>query len=345
MNFVLALLFLSLSSGALAQVRLTGKSVTPVNDYADPSIPEFLEDGSVRVLSTNGIILTWKTKKSFLKGSTPEISMLKAAHPDGTPFSDELGEDLWDPAFHELDGERVLLAGTMTPPPGQKNARWPDDHWSRRVYLFHEKNGTWIREAKPFISSAPREHTWLNHGYGHEFLEDNGELYVFYERVSEERNHSPWKTEIFMKKVSGQKTAGHEIKVLRIPEPPWKRSLRSFGGSLVEGPRPFKKDGTFYISFSAGDYNSRNYGIHLLHAKTITGPYEPFLDKDDLKDFSSSIQRATPMTWGAGRGTFFNLGSDWWVIYHGTPLRQQEGFRDLFLSPVQISGLLIKISP
>ena len=44
----------------------------------------------------------------------------------------------------------------------------------------------------------PQKPIWVGHNYGHDFVRDaDGKMFMFYERVSEEEEGTPLKTEIF----------------------------------------------------------------------------------------------------------------------------------------------------
>jgi hypothetical protein len=338
------LFFILLSIGfAQSQViQLTGMSHQPRGiDFGDPSTPDFSEPGKVSIYTTGGFVLTWKSRQDFLTGQSAKLSTLKVAHPDGTNLSEEFGEDIWDPTIEVINGERILYGGVMTPTENRKNAVWPDDHWNRRTYAFRLRGHRWIRDEKPLWGPTPKEPSWIGHNYGHHFFtNDDGETFVFYEQVTEEKNHQPWKTEIFARKINGAfQTSSQEISILKIPQKPWTASMRDFGGSLIEGPRVFTEAGRYFITFSAGDYMSDDYGINLMSSSQLTGPYRPHLDdQKDLKNYGSSIEANRNLTWGAGRAAIFKMDGNWWGLYHGIDEREAEaeGKRNVFLSPVKV---------
>ncbi|RYZ69410.1 MAG: hypothetical protein EOP05_14880 [Proteobacteria bacterium] len=183
--------------------------------------------------------------------------------------------------------------------------------------------------------------------------DEKGNTFVFYERVTEERDGLPWTTEIFARRmVSSLKADKKEIPVLQLPRSKaglarsWPAAQRAFGGALLEGPRPFKIGAYYFISFSAGDYTSDEYGIHLAWSTSLTGPYEPYLTPtaDDLLNFGETLESETQrLTWGAARGSFFEANGKWWVLYHGIDENRprlgayiEDGLRDVYLAPVTI---------
>jgi Glycosyl hydrolases family 43 len=338
-------------------LALTGGPSQPSGfDFGDPSLPSTLTPGRIQVFTTGGEVLTWAAGpkdsplKPLLEGTAPTHKRLRVEHADGTPFDEAAGEDIWDPTLEvslENPKKHVLYAGAMKPKPSAKVAVWPEDNWRRRTFAFTEINGAWRMAEKPLFDNPTDDieaGTWVGHNYGHAFLKsDSGALYVFYERVTEERFGHPWKTEIFARLMKTSLTAdSKEIKILSLPKKAWPATKRSFGGSLIEGPRPFKALGYYFISFSAGDYNSDSYGIHLAWAKSLDGPYTPYLNASstDLFDFSSQLEVSSPFTWGAGRAAIFEEGGSWYALFHGikpADLKGPDGLRNIYLSPLKIA--------
>lgn len=329
--------------------RLTGFGNRPKdNDFGDPSTPDLSEPGVVRIYTTNSFILEWrdtKTEKAttrFLRGVSPTLHTLKIVDTDGVT---EL--DAWDPTIETFpNGQKILYAGVMTPNIGAAEAIWPDDNWRRRVSAFEYDNSSdrWVRVLDSVFGDAPDDFTWLGHSYGHHLLADtDGTPWMFYEAVSEEENGQPWVTEIFATPLTDPLFATSEpTSILTVHDKDWPAVTRGFGGKLVEGPRPFRVGDWYLVGFSAGDYTSDNYGIHLMASQSIDGPYQPYLNKakTDLVDFGKSIEQKIPLTWGAARPAFFAIDGKWWVLFHGIDQSDEEqvetGQRDVYLAPVSV---------
>lgn len=334
---VLVLSFLISVCAFSGVIPLTGYGALPRGyDFGDPSPPEITPTGNVRIYTTGGYILSWNNSQSFLSGRPATLSALKLFHPGHEPFNEKMGEDIWDPTVR--DG--ILYGGVMTPQKGRIFANEDDDSWSRRVYAFRKMNGKWVREPLPLSGPLPSKPTWIGHTYGHHFISDEqNQTYMFYEKVTEERNGLPWTTEIFARKMSDAfHLTGPEISILTL-KTHWPATRRSFGGQLVEGPRPFKAMNRYFISFSAGDYGSDEYGMHLLVSQKITGPYVPYLtsNRSDLFHFGQNVEKNIPMTWGAARAAFFEMHGKWWTVFHG--IKDDSDFnekRNLWLAPVSI---------
>lgn len=358
--FLLILTSFAASGSHRTLKSLTGGPGQPNHlDFGDPSAPDLSQENKISVYTTGGFALIWKganVEEKFLSGQPPQVERLKIAHADGTLLNDETGEDLWDPTIEvslENPRERILYGAVMSATDDRKHALWPQDNWNRRTFAFRLKGGKWIREKDPLLGNIPEHETWVGHNYGHHFIKDeSGQTFVFYERVTEERNGHPWKTELFaMKMKNSFATFGPEISILKIPHQVWPLARRSFGGSLVEGPRPFFANGKYFVSFSAGEYASDNYGIHLLQSDKIQGPYKPFLNESgkDLKDFGVDIENKRKLTWGAARAAFFQMRGEWWTVFHGIDQKDnspvEDGLRNIFLAPVVIQRETIFLLP
>lgn len=329
---------------------LTGPSKdTPAADFGDPSAPDFSEPGKVRIYTTGGSVLVWETTgnesalKRFLRAEKPRVDHLSLFHPDGqTAVNPDLsGEDAWDPSlFVSKSGERFLYAGMMSPTDDRKNAYWPDDHWNRRVHLFRWRNGQWVMSPESIFGAVPEAPTWIGHNYGHSFLRIAGRDYFFYERVTEEKHGTPWLTEMFFQElISPDRLDGHERLLMHTKNRRWKSIRRNSGGKLTEGPRAFSALGKIFVAFSAGEYASDEYGIHLLWADSVSSDFRPMLDENghDLKDFGREVEKVLPLSWGAGRPAFFEADGKWWVLFHGIEEGGEDSLRNVYLAPAEIS--------
>lgn len=321
-------------------------------DFGDPTAPIFFKDNELWIMSSQET-LVWRGKnkneawKKFLSAKPPEIKTMnyfRSINSVVTPFLKDEGDDVWDAHIYRLDHQWYLFGGAMTPTTRADGAIWPDDHFSRRVHAFRYENEKWVKAATSIFPFEPHE-GFLGHGYGHQIVNDENKKYMFYEKVTHVEKGLPWVTEIFARQLlTPLKLADteHEILVFNSEFP--ESAKREFGGALMEGARPFKVNKTWFLSFSAGDYFSDNYGVHLAWSKSVTGPYEIFQTKPgQFTDFASQVDTFIDGRWGAGRGTFFqDPNSKWWVLFHAIPNRDfpNDGVdpkRDIFLAPVSIN--------
>ena len=333
-------------------------------DFADPSPPV---DKKTQVIVVYGAgILHWQGStpegswRHFLRGDHARYEHVPLFHGDGLTEFDVVshGEEAWDMTIENFadNADPVLYAGVMTPAHGQSHADVLRDHWSRRTYPFYLRDGKWQQGESPLFF-APATFGWIGHNYGHQFFKDqDGSLWIFYERVSESDTSGPLKTELFARSFVPPETVGdEEIKIFEIANRPYPSVLRAFGGALVEGPRPFSAETggrTFYfIAFSSGQWDSSGYTANLLWSEALLGPYQPYLndDRTDLKDFGAELKKTYPLTYGPGRPVFFqDPGKHWWTVFHAAnsievehakfpPAPGRGPFRNLFLAPVQMS--------
>lgn len=321
------------------------------NDFGDPSMPDFSNPNEVRVYTTNGEALVWQSSPTeaatnrFLRGVSPKRESLKTVDYDGKNFI-----EVWDPTIQslpEFGSEKFLYGGASTPLSGYDFARWPEDDWRRRISAFRwdDNQEQWVRIIDSMMTDPSDKPTWIGHSYGHHIQRDeHGKLWMLYERVTEERDQSPWKTEIFMRPMISPTHLGNpEVHLLNTGDPIWPAAQRSFGGSLVEGARVFQWQDFYLMGFSAGDYQNSRYGIHLAWSKSLHGPFTPYLNKqgDDLFHFESTLEKLYPMIWGGARPAFFEVNGNWWVLFHGILKHEatdsEDGQRDVFLAPVRIT--------
>lgn len=131
---------------------------------------------------------------------------------------------------------------------------------------------------------------------GHIFIDDNGSAYLFYEQVGVVGE--PWNREGYFwgmifgvpleKDLSVPVHREHQL-CLYVDEE-WE-GARSMHARSCEGMTVFKKDGTYYMTYSCNHYSDPNYGIGYATAKTPLGmwtksPDNPILTKNLDMDVS-----------------------------------------------------------
>jgi hypothetical protein len=309
---------------------------------------------------------------SFLAGGEARRVPVALYHPDKTRI--EGTHSAWDLSLHAWGDETYLYAGVMTPTGRRRQARWPQDNWTRRVYAFHRQGRhRWVRDSRPLFGEVPRVGGWIDHSYGHHFIEDeDGVTWVFYERVVEEgrcrRGYpTPHVTEIFARKmITPCRADDEEIPILDVGSPPYPTTRRRAphsgepNGFLIEGPRPTRvvlEDQVFYLlGFSAGDFPTDRYGIHLAWSRHVLGPYLPLLESSphglDMADLGREIRQRYGLSWGPARPSFFaDPSGAWWLLFHAVrkelrpdtdysnwPQRPLGHFhRNIYLAPVRIA--------
>jgi hypothetical protein len=315
-------------------------------DLADPSPPQVLPDGSIRVTGSGWGALQWPSWASFLRGEQPQWVHHDYALPGGTRMNRD--ESPWDVTI-END---ILYGGAMT-------ARFLDPTWyhaqfsaddsrsdarTRRVYpFFRDALGRWLR-APESIFGPTDNNSWIGHNYGHQFLTDeNGQQWVFYERVDDNAiNGLPNRTEIFVTRMLNSLHADPQGKRIVTVE----RSPTSFYPStnrgvdqLSEGPRPIRIANSYVVGYSSGPWNSDTYTMNFAASPKIDGPYRPQLTPDgrDLEDVGLPLKERYGMTWGPGRPALFNdPDGNLWMLFHAKDPQTPCGFRNIYLAPAGI---------
>jgi beta-xylosidase len=89
---------------------------------------------------------------------------------------------------------------------------------------------------------------------------------------------------------------------------PWERHL-------IEAPTLLLHDGTYYLFFSANDYNSRNYATGYATATEVIGPYEDAAENPILSSVPPVGESGQPA--GPGhQSVFADAAGDLWMAYH-----------------------------
>jgi beta-xylosidase len=110
------------------------------------------------------------------------------------------------------------------------------------------------------------------------------------------------------------------------------RNDQSWEGAVIEGPTLLLHDGTYYLFYSAGDYNSSSYSVGYATSGTLRGPYA---DADGGPILASADGAAGP----GGQTIITDAAGELWIYYHawdkaavGT---QRGGRRSMWLSRMQ----------
>jgi beta-xylosidase len=133
------------------------------------------------------------------------------------------------------------------------------------------------------------------------FTDTDGKRYLLWKN---DGNCCGIRTKLYMQQLSddGLELVG-EAKDLGVEnDRPWERNL-------IEGPNLILQDGTYYLFFSANDYNSRNYAAGYATSKKLFGPYK---DAEENPILVSDETAAGP-----GGQTMVEVeDGEWWVLYH-----------------------------
>ena len=215
----------------------------------------------------------------------------------------------------------ILVGGTMTSTADHPLPIWPQDNFTRRLFLFRaDSQGRWSQAERPLVGVVGD--SWLGHSYGGNIIQEDAEdqqtirldsakrLALFYERVSVSHDGRPTRTELFASEMPSLSRPGREASILSLAGVVPPSARRSIGGELVEGPRPIQlKVGgrTLYVvGFSSGDYPTDGYTINFLWSRSLFGPYHAFMTDDggDFFDFAGELKARYGLTW-IGRPALF----------------------------------------
>lgn len=310
-KLLLSALLLSAHAFAFNQVHCPSKE----RDFlvADPAI---VDNGDSILIMGTGDILKYRDLNALVNAEPAEkesltlfkeisvgpLKVIVHMMPDELP---------WDLQFYEIDGEKYLYGGVMSPLPGTNNARWPHENISRRIKVatFEEDLGGWVFKEQPVFGKIDHVN-WTGHSYGQQIIKDKDGLYMFHEEISRDGI-----TELFVRKMISPFEAGKAIKIAGIEDLPLELTKRVDGGHLLEGPRYMKSKvngkEVHLVFFSTGDFPTKNYATRVAYSfNGILGPYEVILD-----DITESAEDEG--LHGVGRAfPFKHQGKDW-IIFHG----------------------------
>lgn len=135
------------------------------------------------------------------------------------------------------------------------------------------------------------------------FIDDDGTPYLYFVRFT-------GGNVIWVARVNDDLTSIRQetlTECVRVEEP-WELS-QDKPARVAEGPSVLKKDGTYYLVYSANHFESKNYGVGYATASSPMGPWKKY-------GGNPILQRADGLT-GTGHGAPF-CGKDgkWKYIFH-----------------------------
>lgn len=193
-------------------------------------------------------------------------------------------KDFWAPEVYERNGKFYMFF----------TARWKQTHSLRiGVAVADNPRGEFKDLAGPLFDFgyAAIDATL--------FRDDDGKEYLYYVRdCSENIINGVHTSEIYCAEISPdyRSLTGEPIKISS-PDVPWETSL-SDEWRWNEGPAVWKRNGKYYLNYSANCFNSRDYSIGCAESASPRGKFEKYGDNPVLKyregDFS-----------GPGHNSFF----------------------------------------
>lgn len=111
-------------------------------------------------------------------------------------------------------------------------------------------------------------------------------------------------------------------------------------GNLIEGPTLFLHEGTYFMFFSANDYNSLNYAVGYATADHVLGPYTDAVENPIL---TSHPPAAGPGGQAIVQGPHGAL----WMAYHAWDVHrigaETGGRRAMWLDPLVFTGKKVAV--
>jgi arabinan endo-1,5-alpha-L-arabinosidase len=145
------------------------------------------------------------------------------------------------------------------------------------------------------------------------FLDTDGSLYLLWKSDANSVGGIPW---IYIQLLSddGMQREG-EAKRLITVDLPWE-------GTLVEGPTLWKREGKYFLFYSANDYRSPRYAVGVAVADNILGPYE----KNKEPILKTTLPKG--IVGPGGQDVVIGPDGDTWMLFHAWTA---EGVRNLNL--------------
>lgn len=316
-----------------------GDRQTHSTDLADPTPPYITEKGEVEIYGSSKYFIRFKNWNDFANAGCFERVELDLRLPNGQPYS-QLYSQPWDLRKYRVieAGKKpyeILIGGSMSPTQGRSKVVWPDDNINRRIFFFRkDPKGHWVRDLNPIVGKP--ENSWIGHSYGGNLLQlgqephlirldRKNEIAFFFEKVTDDKGNSPYKTEIFAIRMRGLE--GSIPSTLKLLFPVTNSSAPSFkrvgGGFLAEGPRPVEMTiqgkHFFIVPFSAGDFPTDFYTINYAWSTSLYGPYHPVMKADgsDLVDLGSDLKARFGLSW-VGRPSIYRApNGKFEMLFHG----------------------------
>lgn len=296
------------SGGAYLNFGSSCKSFTnPVynNDCPDPAV---LRDGSTYyAVCTSSTLPAFKIRQSsdLVKWTDTGKYILDSRAPWAAD------DFYWAPEIHKINNKYVAVFTAKNP-------------LSNDLCIGIAKSssilGPYTASDKPLVCGNQK--TVLDATI---FVDDNGKNYLYWKEDLLRGNPSGY---LFVQQLNKDGTwfeTGSKRVQLFKNDLPWE-------GNLVEGPWVVKKDGQYYLFYSANAYNTAGYAIGIARSSTALGP---FTKKGD------PILRSGSSWKGPGHGSSVSTlnGQDYFV-YHAWRLQLPDGgvLRELLIDQISWSG-------
>lgn len=161
----------------------------------------------------------------------------------------------------------------------------------------------------------------------HLFIDDNGRKYLYFAKF--EDGLEIWGAEMEDDFSSIKKET---LTQLMRQSQEWEKSQKEPVGMVNEGPYMIKKDGIYYMTYSANHYASQDYGIGLASAEEPLGEW--------IKSESNPVIQNPDGLTGTGHSSFFNdKGGKLHIVYHAHFDTTEVHPRKVYFNQVQFNDV------
>lgn len=164
----------------------------------------------------------------------------------------------------------------------------------------------------------------------HIFIDDDGQAYLYWVAWFNDRGN-----EIFVSKLSPDltRTIGAPVKCLHSQPGTWevKRFPDGSISRVVEGPYILKRNGLYYLTYSANDYRSPDYAVGYATSDNPMGPWKRFEGNPILRRPGNLV--------GTGHHAFFTTSAgDNYIVFHAHQSRKSVGSRRMYIAPYRFEA-------
>lgn len=367
MKHVLLLFCLTALSFHSLTAQTTQSVARAKTTYSNPLNVQF---GDPYVLYTGGTYYMYGTgagaDKGFAAYSSKDLVSWKPEgqvyfHDNKNGWSDpkaSWGGAYWAPEVYEVKGKFYLFY----------SAQWKVNP-NREVENFRIGVAVADKPTGPFVDLTSKP--IFDPGYpiidANVFFDSNGRTYLYYSRaaykhpveseIADWARQKGWYKEIEESWVYGVElkpdfsgTIGQPVLLLRPPvrlndkQAEWEsRSVtaREVNRRWTEGSVTFKKDGTYYMMYSANYFGGQHYAVGYATAASPLGPYKKAANNPVLQ--KNTAQGGTVTGTGHNSITYSPDGKEMFCVYHGRTTRTGEE-RVVFIDRMEVKAGRITVS-
>jgi beta-xylosidase len=289
-----------------------GSYVNPVLDvnFPDPHVIEV--DGTYYAYATQGrgFNIQMSVSEDMVTWSRPQEALPRL--PLWTRG------DTWAPEVAETSAGFVMyytLRASGTPRPDRESAQCVS------FAVADSPEGPFVDEnEEPFVCQP---------GIGgsidpHHFVDEDGTPYLVWKN---DGNCCSISTRMWIQELNedGTELIGEAVDMGVLNDQRWE-------GHVIEAPTVLLQDDTYYLFYSANDYNSEHYAVGFATADSVEGPYT----ESDRNPILSALE---PAAGPGGQAVIEDANGELWMYYHAWDPAvigdHRGGARSMWLSPLR----------